>query len=83
MMKDTDVKDAADMVTYMRIHATRIFVREKVNGKWDAYSLAELPDRLRSEHELRFLEEARVPVRLLTDEEMAENAKQEKDKKGN
>jgi len=80
-MKHDEVKDVADLITYMRIHAKRIFVMAKVNGKRGPYSLEKLPDRLRSEHELRFIEEGQIPVRILTDEEMAENAKQAEGKK--
>ena len=70
-MKTEDVKDLADLITYMRVHAKQIFVRAKIDGKFVNASLADLPDRLRSEKELGFLEKTIVPIRLLTPEESA------------
>ena len=81
-MKHEDVKDLPDLLTYMRIHAEGIFVREEIDGKWGSYSLAEMPDRLRGEHEARFIEEGRIPVRILTDEEIKENKENEEGASG-
>jgi len=70
-MKPEEVKDLPDLITYIRVHAKQIFVRAKIDGKMVTASLADLPDRLRSEKELGFLEKTIVPVRLLTPEESA------------
>lgn len=58
-MKETR---AFAFVDYCTMFADQIYVREQVNGKWDSYSLAELPGHLALAHVRRLLFEGRDPV---------------------
>lgn len=69
-MRAEDIQDLPDLLTWMRRYADGIFIRSNHEGRWKNYSLSQLPDRLRSEHEARFIEEGRVPCRVLSKEEM-------------
>jgi len=46
---------------YILENAERIYVREKVEGKWGAYALTELPPKLAIKHALRFIKEGIIP----------------------
>ena len=50
-----------ELCDYILENAERIYVREKVNGKWGAYALTELPPKLAIKHALRFIKEGIIP----------------------
>lgn len=64
-----------DLCGYIVQYAGSIFVRENVDGKWDAYSLAELPATIALKHALGWVRDGRIPVRVLSDEEVEANAR--------
>jgi len=61
----TRARALEDLCDYIVSHAAEIYVREKVGGRWGAYSLAELPGELAVKHALRFVREGRIPVRVV------------------
>ena len=50
-----------ELCDYILENAERIYVREKVEGKWGAYALTELPPKLAIKHALRFVKEGIIP----------------------
>ena len=65
-MEAHNVRTLDDLTAYIEEHADTIYVREQVDGRWGAYSLAELPSKLAIKHVLRFVRESFVPARMLT-----------------
>jgi len=66
-MKYEEVKTVEDLCDYIVIWAKDIYVRDQVDGKWDGYSLLELPAEKAIYHALRFIKEGLIPVRILAD----------------
>lgn len=56
------IHNIEDLAQYIRENLERIFVREQIDGKWDSYSLKQLPHKLRNNHIQRFLNEGRIPA---------------------
>ena len=50
-----------ELCDYILENAERIYVREKVDSKWGAYALTELPPKLAIKHALRFIKEGIIP----------------------
>lgn len=63
-MEASDVKTIGDLANYISLHKRSIYVREQIDGKWDSYSLSELPADLAIDHTLRFIQQGIVPVRI-------------------
>jgi len=53
-----------ELCDYILENAERIYVRERVDGKWGAYALTELPPKLAIKHALRFIKEGIIPYAL-------------------
>lgn len=68
-MEPENVKSADDLLDYIEAHSRGIYIREKVNGEWGSFSLAELPGDLAIKNAFRFLREGTVPLRLKEDGE--------------
>jgi hypothetical protein len=67
----------AEWLWYTRHHQDRIFVREKnKDGKWDSLSLSEITPEQWGKHVAKWLEEGRLPVRVLTEAEQKQNKQQ-------
>lgn len=63
-METSEVKTVEQLANYISLNKGSIYVREQVNGKWGAYSLAELPTGLAIDHTCRFIQQGIVPVRI-------------------
>lgn len=63
-MKYEDIKTVEDLCDYISLYKRSIFVREEINGKWDNYSLAELPADKAIDHALEFVKGNRIPHRI-------------------
>jgi len=57
-----------ELCDYIIENADRIYVRERLNGKWGSYSLTELPPKLAIKHALRFVKERRIPYAIKEEE---------------
>lgn len=64
-MNYDDVKSIPDLCRYITMYASGIFVRVKLDGKYQSLALTELPAAMAIEHALRFVAEGRVPVRIV------------------
>jgi hypothetical protein len=62
-----------ELCDYIEQHAERIYVREQIGGKHDAYALTDLPPRLAIHYTLKFIRDGITPSRILTDAEIAAN----------
>jgi len=60
--KDNEPETLEEFCDMISDHTDGIYVREQVGGKWDAYSLSNLPAPLAIKHALRFIKEGRVPI---------------------
>ena len=58
-----------ELCDYILENAERIYVREKVEGKWGAYALTELPPKLAIKHALRFIKEGIIPCVVKEEDE--------------
>lgn len=70
-----EVETLEDLLDYIETYAAQIFVRVEINGRWRNRSLAQLPGPDAIARAFRFIREHRVPVRLLTEEEVERNAR--------
>lgn len=68
-MKTDDINSEDDLRKYIKIYRHKIFVREQIDGSWQSVSLQELSPASQFEWEelfvQRFLENGRIPVRIL------------------
>jgi hypothetical protein len=69
-MEREQVGTLAEFLTFCDEHAREIYVRECIDGKWDAYVFADLPRELRSKWLAFWIEEGMVPVTLRSDAEI-------------
>ena len=53
-----------ELCDYIKDNASRIFIREQIDGKWGAYALSDLSVDKAIYHTLRFVREGRIPVIL-------------------
>lgn len=75
MTADGQPETLDEVCDYIVRYADSIFVREQIDGTWQCLSLAQLPGKLALKRGLRFIKEGMIPVRVLSDEEVAARAK--------
>lgn len=68
-----EISTLEELLAYIKRYESSIFVRDKVDGDWGAYSLAEISPESWGEKVGRFIQEGIVPVRVLSDEEVVAN----------
>lgn len=78
----SDRTQMTDLLDYIERYADAIFVRDQIDGKWDAYALSSLPAPRALFHAFRWIREGVIPHRLLTDAEIAEREAEAQRKKG-
>lgn len=66
-MKAEDIKTLADLLCWIRLYGDAIYVRENVNGEW-THALDSLPPDKWAKHVARFVEDGRIPHRVLPDD---------------
>ena len=64
-MKASDIETVDDLRAYIEMYRKQIYIREYIDGKWGSYNLDEIPKELADAHIKRFLDEGRIPVRLI------------------
>ena len=68
-MKDPETLE--ELCDYIAHYADSIFIREQIDGKWGSFSLAEVSGSKAIEHALRFIKERTIPIRVLSEDEIA------------
>lgn len=68
-MEDKLPETLDELCDYIVKYADNIYVREQIDGKWDSYSLTEIPTKLTLKWAMTFIKEGRVPYRIIKDEE--------------
>ena len=58
-----------ELCEYIVKYSDDIYVREQINGKWDSYSLTEMPTKLALVHVMGWIKEGKIPHRILRNEE--------------
>ena len=66
-MKHEDITDLSDLATYIKEHKSTIAVRAQVDGKWGNFVLSDLPADQAIDEALRFIEDRRIPIKLMSD----------------
>ena len=73
-MKEEDIKTPADLLAYIFEYEDVIFVRQLVDGKMCTVALKNLDTKAKATKIMKFLEEGIIPVRLLREGEVQQNA---------
>ncbi len=68
-MEEDTPKSLEELCDYIVKYADDIFVREQINGKWDAYALSEIPVKLALKNAMKWIKEGVVPHRIMRKEE--------------
>ncbi len=64
-MEEDTPKSLEELCDYIVKYADDIFVREQINGKWEVYSLSEIPVKLALKNVMRWIKEGVVPHRIM------------------
>jgi hypothetical protein len=62
---DNTPQSLEELCDYIEKYAQDIYIREKINDKWGAYSIAELPTSLALKHVFTFIKLGRIPHRIV------------------
>ena len=65
-----NIKTPQDLLAYILEYQDVIFVREEIDGKYQAIAIANLPVHLKAKNIMYFLEEGILPVRMKRPSEM-------------
>jgi hypothetical protein len=58
-----------DLLDEIERHASEIFVREQINGRWGSYALTDMPPALAIKNAFNFIRRGAWPIRLKTPDE--------------
>ena len=64
IVREEEIQSLKDLLAYILEYEDVIFVREKINGEWDAVALKDLEVKTKARHIWRFLDDGRIPARL-------------------
>ena len=71
-MSVSDPRTFEELMAYIERYCADIYVRDFVNGDVGSYSLVELPVSRALHHAFRWLRNAQIPTRLISDQEYFE-----------
>ena len=64
IIREEEIQSLEDLLAYILEYEDVIFVREKINEKWDSVALKDLDVKTKARHIWRVLDDGRIPFRL-------------------